>query len=93
MKAARPFGGTQRPRGVLQSNMLARDGLHRMNGSADLFLVRPLVRMAARVLGPGPTRLKLVKLAHNLSTPSLAVLPEGFLDYGADVVEPASRAA
>ena len=24
--------------------------------------------MAARVLGPGPTRLKLVKLAHNLGS-------------------------
>ena len=42
-----------------------------MNGSASLFLVRPFVVMAARALGPGPTRLKLVKLAHNLSTPDL----------------------
>ena len=73
--------------------MLARDALHRMNGSAGLFLVRPLVVMAARVLGPGPTRLKLVKLAHNLSTPSLAVLPEGLFDYAEETVEPASRAA
>ena len=73
--------------------MLARDALHRVNGSAGLFLVRPLVVMAARVLGPGPTRLKLVKLAHNLSTPSLAVVPESLFDYGDEAVEPASRAA
>jgi len=37
-----------------------------MNGSASIVLVRPFVVMAARVLGPGPTRLRLVKLAHNL---------------------------
>ncbi len=37
-----------------------------MNGSASLVLVKPFVVMAARVLGPGPTRLRLVKLAHNL---------------------------
>jgi len=31
-----------------------------------MFLMRPFVVMFARALGPGPTRLKLVKLAHNL---------------------------
>lgn len=74
-------------------NMVAREALNRMNGSAGLFLVRPLVVMAARVLGPGRTRLKLVKLAHNLSTPSLAIVPEGLFDYREETVEPASRAA
>ena len=38
-----------------------------VNGSASLVLVKPIVVMAARVLGPGPTRLRLVKLAHNLA--------------------------
>ena len=28
--------------------------------------VRPFVVLAARVMGPGPLRLKLVKLAHEL---------------------------
>jgi hypothetical protein len=38
-----------------------------VNGSASHALVKPFVVMAARVLGPGPTRLKLVRMAHNLS--------------------------
>jgi hypothetical protein len=29
-------------------------------------VVKPLVLLAARVLGPGPRRLKMVKLAHEL---------------------------
>jgi hypothetical protein len=44
--------------------MHARRTLHRTNGS---FLVKPLVVLAAKTLGPGPLRLKLVKLAHELS--------------------------
>jgi hypothetical protein len=51
--------------------MVARRALHRVNGSASLYFVRPFVVMAARALGPGPTRLKLVKLAHNLATNEL----------------------
>jgi len=39
-----------------------------MNRSASLFLVKPFAVIAARVLGPGPTRLKLVRLAHNLNS-------------------------
>lgn len=46
--------------------MVASRALHRVNGSAGHAVVRPLVVMAARALGPGPTRLRLVKLAHNL---------------------------
>jgi hypothetical protein len=44
--------------------MHARRSLYRTNGS---LIVKPLVVLAARVLGPGPLRLKLVKLAHELS--------------------------
>ena len=44
--------------------MHARTTLHRSNGS---LIVKPLVVLAARALGPGPLRLKLVKLAHELS--------------------------
>ena len=29
-------------------------------------VVRPFVLLAARVMGPGPLRLKLIKLAHEL---------------------------
>src|SRR5438874_13662470 len=54
--------------------MVTRRALMRVNGSASQVLVKPFVVMAARVLGPGPTRLRLVKLAHNLNhggTPKL----------------------
>ncbi|HEY1420062.1 MAG TPA: hypothetical protein VGG90_05060 [Candidatus Dormibacteraeota bacterium] len=44
--------------------MHARRTLYRTNGSV---IARPFVLMAARVLGPGPLRLKMVKLAHDLS--------------------------
>ncbi|HSS93986.1 MAG TPA: hypothetical protein VLR46_08345 [Candidatus Dormibacteraeota bacterium] len=30
------------------------------------FAVKPFVMLVARVLGPGPLRLKMVKLAHEL---------------------------
>ena len=46
--------------------MVGRRAMRRVNGTATVVLVRPLVVMAAKVLGPGPTRLRLVKLAHNL---------------------------
>jgi hypothetical protein len=46
--------------------MAARRALEVVNGSASAVFVKPLVVMAARVLGPGPTRLKLVRLAHKL---------------------------
>jgi hypothetical protein len=54
--------------------MVARRALQIANGSASYILVRPVVVLAARVLGPGPTRLRLVKLAHNL-------------DHGATVIQ------
>src|SRR5690348_1307674 len=47
--------------------MVVRRARHRVNGSASHVLVKPFAVMVARVLGPGPTRLKLVRLAHNLS--------------------------
>jgi hypothetical protein len=31
--------------------------------------LRPLVRLAVRVLGPGPLRLRMVKFSHELDTP------------------------
>jgi hypothetical protein len=48
--------------------MVARRVLFKVNGSASSVLVKPVVVMAARFLGPGPTRLRLVKLAHNLNS-------------------------
>lgn len=44
--------------------MHARRTLYRTNGSV---ILKPLVVFAARVLGPGPLRLHLVKLAHDLN--------------------------
>ena len=75
--------------------MVARDALHRVNGSASLFIVKPLVVMAAKALGPGPTRLKLVKLAHNLSSPTFVApeAPEDLADFVEDDAEPTRRAA
>jgi hypothetical protein len=50
--------------------MHARRTLYRTNGSV---IVKPLVVLAAKALGPGPLRLKLVKLAHDLSDGGAAV--------------------
>jgi hypothetical protein len=69
--------------------MVARHALHRVNGSAGHIVVRPLVVMAARALGPGPTRLRLVKLAHNLDQNPYIGDPPVERARGAEV--PASR--
>ena len=55
--------------------MVARRALLRVNGSASSVLFKPFVVLAARVLGPGPTRLRLVKLAHNLNHNGVASYP------------------
>ena len=47
--------------------MVARRALEIVNSSASHLLVKPVVVLAARTLGPGPTRLRLVKLAHTLT--------------------------
>jgi len=75
--------------------MVGRRALQRMNGSASLLLVKPFVVMAARALGPGPTRLKLVKLAHNLSSHDLIAEPDepAFGEEHAPAVQPTQRAA
>jgi hypothetical protein len=39
-------------------------------------LARPFIVMAARFLGPGPTRLKLVRLAHDLGSRGVVVPAE-----------------
>jgi hypothetical protein len=65
-----------------------------VNGSASQLIVKPMVVMAARVLGPGPTRLKLVKLAHNLGTSANVVeLPHGDHDGATASSQPTQRAA
>ena len=60
--------------------MVARRAFQIVNGSASHVLVRPMIVMVARVLGPGPTRLRLVKLAHNLDAPPEVEQPSGDLD-------------
>jgi hypothetical protein len=65
-----------------------------VNGSASHLLVRPMVVMAARALGPGPTRLRLVKLAHNLGGARVVELPHGDLDADQrSASQPTRRAA
>ena len=74
--------------------MVARRALHLVNGSASHIVVRPLVVMAARALGPGPTRLRLVKLAHNLDhNPYIADHVERSLADEAPATRPSTRAA
>lgn len=62
--------------------MVGRRAFRNLNGTANVVLVKPLVVMAARILGPGATRLRLVKLAHQLEPRGLVVAePEGgFID-------------
>jgi hypothetical protein len=67
--------------------MLSRRAISRVNGSASHMLVKPFVVFAARALGPGPTRLRLVKLAHNLDHNPYIV------DDDRASVQPTSRAA
>ena len=74
--------------------MVARDAIRRVNGSATVFLVKPFIVMAARVLGPGRTRLRLVKLAHNLDTRGVVITPrQGFGDAQKPAVQSTKRAA
>ncbi len=74
-------------------SLIAMRGAARKNGSAGLHMVRPLMRpfvvMAARVLGPGPMRLKMVKLAHNLSDGGVVVSPVG--GFGGEELGPAAQ--
>ncbi len=48
--------------------MAARRAIRKANSSASVILFKPFVVMAARTLGPGPLRLRMVKLAHNLGS-------------------------
>jgi urease accessory protein UreE len=73
--------------------VVARRAFRIVNDSASHIIVRRAAAMAARVLGPGPTRLKLVKLAHNLgNTGTVVELPLGDHD-GATASQPSRRAA
>jgi hypothetical protein len=74
--------------------MISRRAFGLVNGSASHALVRPFVVFAARALGPGPTRLRLVKLAHELDHQAFFLVPEevGYGDEG-PAVQPTSRAA
>jgi hypothetical protein len=86
-----PRYSTLRRRSLI--GMVARRALHRVNGSAGHAVVRPLVVMAARALGPGRTRLRLVKLAHNLDRqPFIADHVERFRDE-VPASRPTTRAA
>jgi hypothetical protein len=74
--------------------MVALRAFRIINGSASHIIVRPMVVMAARALGTGPTRLKLVKLAHNLGNSATVVeFPRGDLDGTTAPSQPTQRAA
>ena len=75
--------------------MLSRRAISRVNGSAGHMLVKPFVVFAARALGPGPTRLRLVKLAHNLDHQPYIGMADGFslTDDDRAAAHPTSRAA
>ena len=61
--------------------------------TAGVILFKPFIVMAARVLGPGPTRLRLVKLAHNLNRNGLTVVEPTEMVAETASVQPTSRAA
>lgn len=74
--------------------VVGRRAFRIMNDSASHIIARPIVVMAARFLGPGPTRLKLVKLAHNLGDGATVVeLPSGDRDGATADPQPSRRAA
>jgi hypothetical protein len=75
-------------------SMVGRRAFRKVNGTATGVFVKPLVVMAARVLGPGPTRLRLVKLAHHLGQNAVVVQPEGRFDERPQpAAQPTRRAA
>jgi len=61
--------------------MVSREALHR---TGRRLIVKPFVVLAARCLGPGPLRLQMVKLAHDLGD------GDNFFEvfYGSGRVEP-----
>ena len=74
--------------------MLPRRAFRIVNGSASHIIVRPMVVLAARALGPGPTRLRLVKLAHNLRGGATVIeLPKADRDGELGPAQPTQRAA
>jgi len=66
-----------------------------VSGSASHVLVKPFVVFAARALGPGPTRLMLIKLAHNLDHQRLVAVPHELYeeDDRSAIQQPTRRAA
>lgn len=75
--------------------MGARRLMQRANGTASDFLLRPMVVLAARVMGPGPARIRMVRLAHSLNRRGLTVVQaeEGAQGFEATPVQPTTRAA
>lgn len=76
--------------------MTARRAMRKANCSASVILVKPFVVMAARALGPGPLRLRMVKLAHNLGSSELPLgtrRPAIHTLHARAAVQPTRRAA
>lgn len=64
-----------------------------MKGANSMAIARPLVVFAARFLGPGPTRLRLVRLAHGMNGGVLAAASDGRLQEAGGASRTAKRAA
>jgi len=75
--------------------MFSRRARGFVSGPASHVLVKPFVVFAARALGPGPTRLRLIKLAHNLDHQPLFAVPHELYeeDDRSAVRQPTRRAA
>jgi hypothetical protein len=75
--------------------MFSRRATGFVHGPARHALVKPFIVFAARALGPGPTRLRLVKLAHNLDRQPLIAMPHELYEEPdiAAAHQPSRRAA
>jgi hypothetical protein len=74
--------------------MVARRAFQMVNGSASHMIARTVVVLAAKTLGPGPTRLRLVKMAHNLNhTATVVEFPRQDHDGELGPAQPTRRAA
>lgn len=76
--------------------MTARRAIRKANSSASVILVKPVVVMAARALGPGSLRLRMVKLAHNLGSNEMPLTnhrPVVHELHARPAVQPTRRAA
>ena len=106
MHEVRPDAGTQThgsPHGAARAGrpgavtLVARRAASRPGVSACRIVIKAAVLLATRTLGPGPRRLRMVKLVHRLGGAPEPVAVEAHArsrqDLHAPPVQPARRAA